>query len=58
MKQRNKNYSLRPGVDVGVISKLVGCKMLTRVLLKLKWSHQSLPTARGFKNDFQKSETL
>ena len=33
-------------VDVGDISKLVGCKMFTRKLLKLKLPQKFLPTAK------------
>ena len=47
IKLRNKNYSFRPEVDVGDIWELVGCKMFTRKLLKVKWAQEPFPTAWG-----------
>ena len=45
--RKNKNYILRPEVDVGEIFEHVGCKMLTLKLLKLKWTQESLPQREG-----------
>ena len=39
-------------VDVGDISKLVGCKMFTRKLLKLKLPQKFLPTAKELNGQF------
>ena len=47
IKRRNKNKSKRLAVDVGDILKFVNCKMRTRKLLKLKWTHGSFSTAWG-----------
>ena len=33
--------------DVADIFEHVDCKMVTRKLLKLKWTHESVPTAWG-----------
>ena len=47
IKRRTKNYSERPKVEVDDILKLVGYKIFTRKSVKLKWTHESLPTAFG-----------
>ena len=45
--RKTKNYILRPEVDVGEILEHVGCKMLSRKLLKLKWTQEYLPQRYG-----------
>ena len=45
--RRSKNLIKRPGVDVGDIIEHFCCKLFTRKLLRLKFIHQSLPTAWG-----------
>ena len=48
-----KNLSLRPEFYVGVILKLISCKMASRNLFKLDWTPESHPTAWGLKSNLK-----
>ena len=50
VKRRNKNESWRPEVDIGEILKLSAWETFTRELLKLKLTHEWLPTVWMLKN--------
>ena len=45
IERRTKNYPERPEVIVGDIFELVACKMFSGKLLKLRGTHESVPTA-------------